>query len=36
MKRLHVHVGVHDLKQSLRFYSTFPTAAASEKATCCR
>ena len=21
MKRLHVHVGVHDLKQSIRFYS---------------
>lgn len=22
MKRLHVHVGVHDLKQSIQFYST--------------
>ena len=22
MKRFHVHVGVHDLKQSIRFYST--------------
>ena len=22
MKRLHVHVGVHDLEQSIRFYST--------------
>ena len=22
MKRLHVHVGVHDLKQSIRFYAT--------------
>jgi catechol 2,3-dioxygenase-like lactoylglutathione lyase family enzyme len=32
MKRLHVHVAVHDLKQSIRFYSSlFGTTPAVEK-----
>jgi catechol-2,3-dioxygenase len=32
MKRLHVHVAVHDLKQSIRFYSTlFATTPTVEK-----
>jgi len=32
MKRLHVHVGVHDLKQSIRFYSAlFAAQPAVEK-----
>jgi len=32
MKRLHVHVAVHDLKQSIRFYSSlFGTSPAVEK-----
>jgi catechol 2,3-dioxygenase-like lactoylglutathione lyase family enzyme len=31
MKRLHVHVGVHDLEQSIRFYSTLFAAQPSVK-----